>query len=203
VPETVSLKALARLVLKRDSEQDTQRDSMSRSTPSVARPPRQFASVCAPRARPAPIEPAAEPVADTWNDAHEERAAIIEHDAGIPRAWAEGLARLNPARPPADISPKRWLRFINDCRHFLAAGWAARAAEFSWGLLHLFGCDCERPFARVDNMGLIWFLNGGTITELHRDCAVIQTRTGARQSYRRRPVEVGRVVLAWERAPSA
>jgi hypothetical protein len=135
---------------------------------------------------------------DTWTAAENERAAIMEHDGGIPRTWAEGLARLDPARPPADISPKRWLRFINDCGYFLAAGWATRAAEFGWGPLHLFGCDCERPFARVDNMGLIWFLNGGTITELHRDCAVIETRTEARQSYRRRPVEVGRVALPWE-----
>ncbi len=30
----------------------------------------------------------------------EERAAIIEYDGGAPRAWAEALARLDPARPP-------------------------------------------------------------------------------------------------------
>ena len=33
-----------------------------------------------------------------WGAAEEERAAIVEHDRGIPRAWAEGFARL--AGPP-------------------------------------------------------------------------------------------------------
>ena len=49
-------------------------------------------------------------------------------------------------------------------------------------------------------MGLLWLVNGGKIIELHRDRAIIETERGARQSYRRRPVEVGRVVLAWELA---
>jgi hypothetical protein len=33
-------------------------------------------------------------------DACGERAAIVEHDGAIPRAWAEGFARLDPNRPP-------------------------------------------------------------------------------------------------------
>ena len=37
----------------------------------------------------------------TWGEAEEERAAIVEHDGNIPRAWAEGFARLDPDRPPA------------------------------------------------------------------------------------------------------
>jgi hypothetical protein len=47
-------------------------------------------------------------------------------------------------------------------------------------------------------MGLLWLLNGRTIVEMHRDHAIIEKLDGARQTYRRRPVEVGRVVLAWE-----
>jgi len=43
---------------------------------------------------------------------------------------------------------------------------------------------------------LLWLLNGGAIVELHRDRAILETESGANQSYRRRPVEVGRVVLA-------
>ena len=31
---------------------------------------------------------------DTWRDTEDERAAIIEHDCGAPRVWAEALARL-------------------------------------------------------------------------------------------------------------
>ena len=48
----------------------------------------------------------------SWGAAEEERAAIAEYEAGIPRAWAEGLARLHPDHPPADVPPKRWQQFI-------------------------------------------------------------------------------------------
>ena len=133
-----------------------------------------------------------------WADAEEERAAIVEYDGGAPRAWAEAMARLDLRKPPSDVPPRRWLRFIDDCGRFLDGGWAARAAEFGWGPFDLFGCDRKRPFARVDHLGLLWLLNGGTIAELHRDRAVIETPGGARQTYRRRPIEVGRLALAWE-----
>jgi hypothetical protein len=85
------------------------------------------------------------------------------------------------------------------CR-FLDGGWTARTAELGWGPLDLFGCDRERPFARVDQQGLLWLVKGGSIVALHRDRAVVQTERGATQTYRRRPVEVGRVVPAWELA---
>jgi hypothetical protein len=55
------------------------------------------------------------------------------HDAGAPRAWAEGLARLDPAHPPSDVPPGRWVRFIDDCGMFLDGGWAAKAAALGWG----------------------------------------------------------------------
>jgi hypothetical protein len=138
---------------------------------------------------------------DTWLEAEEERAAIVEYDGGAPRAWAEGFARLNPDKPPADVPARRWLRFIDDCGRFLDTRLAERAASFSWGPLDLFGCDREKPFARVDHLGLLWLLNGGSILELHRDHAIIKAPGGGRQTYRRRPVEVGRVVLAWEVSP--
>jgi hypothetical protein len=47
-------------------------------------------------------------------------------------------------------------------------------------------------------MGLLWLLNDRTIVEIHHDHAIIETLGGARQTYRRRLIEVGRVVLAWE-----
>jgi hypothetical protein len=143
-----------------------------------------------------------EPVlGNAWTDAEEERAAIVQHDGGAPRAWAEALARLDPNKPPGDVPPRRWLRFIDDCGLFLDGGWASRAVEFGWGPLDLFGCGRERPFARVDHLGLLWLVNGRTIVELHRDRAIIETSGGARQAYRRRPIEVGRVVLAWDLVP--
>jgi hypothetical protein len=100
--------------------------------------------------------------ATCWTEADEERAAIVECDGGAPRAWAEGFARLDRARPPDDMPHWRWLRFIDDCGRFLDGGWAAQAAALGWGAADLFGCDRYKPFVRVDRMGLLWLLNGRT-----------------------------------------
>jgi hypothetical protein len=133
-----------------------------------------------------------------WTETQGERAAIAEYDGSAPQAWAAAVARLDPNKPPREVPPRRWLRFLKDCGPFLDGGWAIRAAAFDWGPLDLFGCDRERPMSRVDHLGLVWLLNGGAVVELHRDGAVLQTAGGALQSYPRRPIEVGRVVLAWE-----
>jgi hypothetical protein len=66
------------------------------------------------------------------------------------------------------------------------------------GSLDLFGCDRERPFARIDRAGLLWLLSWHELVALTRDTATIETSTGARQTYRRGAVEPGSVVLAWE-----
>lgn len=111
-----------------------------------------------------------------WGEAEEERAALVEFDGGAPRTWAEALARLDPTKPPVDLPPRRWQRFIDDCGRFLDQGWAPKAAALGWGPLDLFGCDRERPFVRVDHMGLLWLLNGGSIVQMHRDRATIKTQ---------------------------
>jgi hypothetical protein len=146
------------------------------------------------------FEQLSEPAApnDAWTDIEEERAAMAEHDGGAPRRWAEGFAGLNPARPPADVPTSRWVQFIEDCGRFLDDGWAIRAEVLGWGPLDLFGCDRERPLARPDHAGLLWLVKGGKLVELTPNMATLETLTGCRQTYRRRPVEVGRVVLAWE-----
>lgn len=183
--ETSGLKALARLVLTRDSRRDAQRDAVSRPSPQTEALGETVA---------------AEKTAPTsWGEAEAERAAIVEHDGKIPREWAEGFARLDPDQPPADVPQKRWQRFIDDIGLFLDR-WSAYASALGWGPLNLFGCNRERPFARIDHAGLIWLLNGETLVELHRHWAVIERRTGARQTFRRRPLAVGEVVLAWELA---
>jgi hypothetical protein len=145
----------------------------------------------------APPSPADRTLA-TWGEAEEERAAIVEYDGGIPRAWAEGFARLDPDRPPGDLPPVRWRRFVDDVGLFLDR-WAAYAAALGWRPYDLFGCDRDRPLARLDRAGLIWLLNGDRLVMLADDAATIETRTGARQIFRRKPGEPGRV-LAWELA---
>src|SRR5262249_25372049 len=90
-----------------------------------------------------------------WDEAKDGRAAIVEHDGKIPRAWGEGFARLHPDRPPGDVPVKRWLQFVDDIGLFLDSGWAEQAAGLGWGPCDLFGCDRDRPFARIDQAGLL------------------------------------------------
>jgi hypothetical protein len=137
------------------------------------------------------------PAPSTWGEVQEERAAIVEHDGNIPRAWAEGFARLDPGRPPADVPPRRWRAFVDDVGRFLDGGFAAQAAKLGWGPYDLFGCDRDRPYARIDRAGLLWLLDGHQLLVLSENTATIETRTCARQTFRRKPGEPGRV-LAWE-----
>ncbi len=137
--------------------------------------------------------------APSWGDAEEERVAIVEYDGGIPCAWAEGFARLDPGRPPADVPPRRWQTFVDDVGLFLDGDFASVASALGWGPYDLFGADRDRPFARIDQAGLLWLLNGDRLEKLSENTATIQTRTGARQIWRLKPAAPGRV-LAWELA---
>jgi hypothetical protein len=132
-----------------------------------------------------------------WDGERDERAAAIEYDAGISRDWAEGFARLDPNHPPGDVPSHRWLLFIGDIGRFLDSDWAAKAMALGWGPYDLFGCDRIRPFARIDQLGLCWLLNSNRLIALTEHTATIETPSGARQTYRRKPSGPGRV-LAWE-----
>lgn len=134
---------------------------------------------------------------EIWDEAEEERAAIAEYDGGAPRSWGEALARLDPARPPADISLNRWLQFIDDCGRFIDDGWAAHAKALGWGPLDLFGCNRDKPFARISQAGLVWLLEGRKLVALTAETAAIVTRSGGKLNFYRRQLETGGVP-AWE-----
>ncbi len=141
-------------------------------------------------ARPAHIVPETE----------KERAAIVEYDGRVPRDWAEGYARLDAAHPPADVPLRRWQCFVDDVGRLLDSRFCAVAATLGWSAFGLFGCDRNRPFARIDRAGLCWLIAGNRLVDLSQDAAIIETWTGARQTYRRKPSEPSRV-LAWELVP--
>jgi len=134
---------------------------------------------------------------EAWGEAEDERAAIVEHDGKIPRTWAEGFARLDPDRPPGDVPLQRWQRFIDDVGLFLDSPFCAVAVALGWGPLDLVGCDGARPFARIDKSGLLWLLRGDRLIAMTENTATVEAPTGARQTWRRKPAEPGRV-LAWE-----
>jgi len=125
-----------------------------------------------------------------------ERAAIVEYDGCVPREWAEGFARLDAARPPGDVPQKRWRQFVDDVGLFLDA-WATHAAALGWRPHELFGCDRDRPFARIGRAGLLWLLNGNKLIALSESTAMIELKSGERHTFRRKTTEPGRV-LVWE-----
>jgi hypothetical protein len=93
---------------------------------------------------------------------------------------------------------RRWQAFIDDVGRFLDSSWAENASALGWGPLDLFGCDREQAFARIDHAGLCWLINGNKLVALSGSAAVIETRTGARQTYRRKPVADREAALVWE-----
>jgi len=128
----------------------------------------------------------------------EERAAIVQYEGDIPREWAEGFARLDPDQVPGDVPPRRWALFVDDVGRFLDGPFCRTAAHLGWGPYELFGADADRPFARIDQMGLLWLLKGNKLIALAADTAVIDV-SGQRLTYRRKPHQPG-CVLAWELA---
>jgi hypothetical protein len=132
-----------------------------------------------------------------WGKAENECAAIVAEGTDLPREWAEGFARLDPDRPRADVPPRRWVQFLGDVGRFLDSPFCAVARSLDWGPYDLFGCDRDRPFARIDQAGLLWLLDGNRLIALSANTATIETNTGTRQTFRRKPNEPGRT-LPWE-----
>jgi hypothetical protein len=114
-----------------------------------------------------------------------------------PGEWAEGLSRLLLTRPPGDLPRRRWRQLILDARRLVESGRIEAAAAHGWTALDLFGCDEGSPFARIDQMGLIWFIRGGRVVSVSSSAAIIETASGARQTYRRKSEGIGQVAV-WE-----
>jgi hypothetical protein len=110
---------------------DTMRHSGDR-TPTVSRSVNSVTAAHGPSEPPMPSVSPIDRALATWGEVGAERAAIIEHDGRIPRGWAEGFARLDPDRTPADVPPRRWQRFVDDVGLFLDGPFCAVAAALGW-----------------------------------------------------------------------
>jgi hypothetical protein len=126
----------------------------------------------------------------------DERAAIVEHDGGAPKTWAEGFAAMLAMPAPSGFSAQRWQRIVDATGTFLDR-WTDTAIDCGWSNLDVFGCDRDRPDARFDAMGLVLLLDRCEVVSIDEAGADLVTTTGARQRYRRRPLPPGTVSL-WE-----
>jgi hypothetical protein len=102
--------------------------------------------------------------------------------------------------PPRTYPTNAWQQLITDAERFLDC-WGQQAAALSWPDWELFGCHSRAPWGRIQGMGLVLLLRGDEIAALTATDAVIRTRTGARQTYRRRhcdPLHPAERCLVWE-----
>jgi len=127
-----------------------------------------------------PAEAESNQAVEDWHDSFEERAAIVEFDARIPREWAEGYARLCVMPRHPDFTEDRWQSLIDDAGRFMD-GWAVTVAAMGWTALEVFGVDGRMPYTRIDQMGLVPLLGGSEVVAVSADSVTVQTSTGARQ----------------------
>jgi len=109
------------------------------------------------------------PVDDTF----EERAALVEYGAGVPREWAEGFARLDLASPPKGFDKRRWRTLIDDGGKFLDR-WGAEAARLGWSALDVFGAHPIAPAVRYDAAGLVLLIGGSDVLAVTERSATIR-----------------------------
>ena len=194
---TTSLKALAAKVLRRDTARDNGGTAAPKSCPTaVERVGQDFRPVpsAASTAERASEQSAPAPSIDDLD----ERAAIVEYGARIPRRWAEGFAALSSMPAPHGFSPERWHRIVDAAGAFLDR-WAAEAIVAGWTDLDVFGADAAAPDKRFDCMGLVLLLDRLEIVSIDPEGADLRSPTGAPQRYRRRPLPPHTVSL-WDLA---
>jgi hypothetical protein len=102
--------------------------------------------------------------------------------------WRRGVERLSSMSPPLSYPERAWTQLLVDAGRFLDR-WGTQAARLDWRTWELFGCHRRAPFGRIDGMELVPLLRGNELVALTDAEGAIRTRTGARQTYRRKPAD--------------
>ena len=150
-------------------------------------------------------------------DAFEERSAIIEHDAGLPRQEAETLAAQEQGHAGADSLHsklvQRWAteierlgglpavspdgaQALKRAQAFIAEGWALQATRLGWDEVELFGVCPRAPERRLDRKGAAF---GGAVQFITQEMV---SYVGGQRRYRAQVNNDGGTVLIWELAPN-
>lgn len=173
---TGTLKALAALVLARDSGRDK-----GGTAPLPAVPARPLLSkpdgTCLPPAVPVPAQPY----------------------PGVPLAWCRAVALLATMPAPPTIPPPRWAVLTTTAARLLRDHGAELHAA-GWTDVDLFGLHATAPAANPAGWGLAWLLGEvGDVLEVASDAVVMRRGPdGARLTYRRRSAMArAGVVPAW------
>lgn len=83
-----------------------------------------------------------------------ERTAIIEHEAGLPKDWAEAFARVCLMTKPKVLTMDTWQRVIDNTGRLLD-GHVHDLIRHGWEIVDVFGCHPRAPEMRLDSKGLL------------------------------------------------
>jgi hypothetical protein len=131
------------------------------------------------------------PPAVTMSSDRRDSARDRRGTVGQGRPYARTLAALE-ARCPDHIEPGRWQRAVEDGRRFLGT-WGEQAHAFGWTARDLFGLHkpptAPHPsydrLSRYDATGLVWLLDGHSVTALSSETAAIRWPSGSITRYRK------------------
>jgi hypothetical protein len=110
-----------------------------------------------------------------------------ERPRSAPIEWIRGVNILQQRPRPLGIPLHLWRLFVEDCRRFVASPWAKLAAGLGWDAGGLFGSRYTNAHEHLGAAGLLWNLQGGQISRLHRDGAAFVTGDGSSRTFHRRP----------------
>lgn len=113
----------------------------------------------------------------------------LASDPKVRTGWLGAqIGTLSTSRVPHHWPAARWPQFVVDAESF-CRDWAEKAFLLGWPSWELFGCHRRAPWWRIQGMGLVLLLQGDEIAALAATEAVIRTRIGAHQTYRRKPAD--------------
>ena len=126
-------------------------------------------------------------VADDVDGDFDERAAIIEHDAGIPRAWAEAFARVSLMQCPKNVTRRGWQRIVDNTGRLLDDKNHLRdMVRYGWTVEDIFGCHPMAPEVRQDVKGLLLLLGDSeVISVVNANVIGLKCSSGSMLFYRR------------------
>lgn len=130
-----------------------------------------------------------------------ERAAIIEHEAGIPRVWAEAFARVCCMNRPASIPPTHWQRIVDNTGRLLDDSRHLHdMARYGWSVADIFGVHPGAPINRQDAKGLLLLLRENEVVVIVDAHAIglRDTRTGNLLFYRHPLNPTNEKIMLWE-----
>lgn len=110
-------------------------------------------------------------------DEIEERAAIIEYDAAVPRPWALAYALLLTAKRPEWLSADQWQSHLNAAGSLLGS-WAAQMDRLGIHPVEVLGIDGQCPERPWEPSCLLPALVGVTVGAVSRECISIVFQDG-------------------------